>query len=161
MKQTVLDKNLVIRKFKKQDAKKVKDFIVSILSKEFAIDKSAYPDTDLEHIPSSYGGKRETFLVLTLNSKLIGTVAVKEDSKHSALLRRLFISPDQRGRGYGTVLIKEAVDFCKGKSFHELVFRTTARMSGAIISCKRNGFEEKERIQFENFEIVKFVLSLK
>ncbi|MBM3252680.1 MAG: GNAT family N-acetyltransferase [Candidatus Omnitrophica bacterium] len=162
MKQVVLNhNNIFIRKFKEQDSKKVKDLIITILSKEFAIEKSAYPETDMEHINSSYGGKRDTFLVLVSEEKPIGTVAIKEDSKFIALLRRFFVLPKFRKQGLGTLLLKEAIKFCREKGFHEVVFRTTDRMGSAIKLCKKNGFIEREKIPFENFQIIKFVLTLK
>lgn len=159
MKKTSND--IQVRKFKEQDTDKVKNLINSILLKEFAIEKSAYPDTDLEHISSSYGGERDTFFVLTMGDKPIGTVAIKEDSKFIALLRRFFVSPKFRKRGFGVLLLKKAIDFCREKEFHEVVFRTTDRMNSAIKLCQQNGFIEKEKILFENFKIIKFVLNLK
>jgi GNAT superfamily N-acetyltransferase len=152
--------NIVIRKIREQDSKKVKDLIISILSKEFEMAKSAYPETDLEHISSSYGGERDVFLILFSNEEVVGTVAIKEDSKYIALLRRFFLSSDFRKKGLGTLLLKEAIKFCREKKFHEIVFRTTDKMESAIKLCVKNGFSEKEKIPFENFQIIKFVLIL-
>ena len=40
-----------------------------------------------------------------------GTIGIKEESKNVAILRRLFVSPNYRGKGYGLALIDKALDF--------------------------------------------------
>ena len=122
-----------VRTFESTDGKHVKDLIVSILSKEYPFDKEVYEDeSDLVDIDSAYGGKRDTFLVLESEGKILGTIGIKEDSKSTAMLRRLFVEPSCRRKGYGALLLDKGIRHCKKNNFKHIVFRTTGRMAQAI-----------------------------
>ncbi|MFH1753103.1 MAG: GNAT family N-acetyltransferase [Candidatus Omnitrophota bacterium] len=149
-----------VRVFKKEDSDAVKDLILDILTKEYPFDKSAYSDSDLFNLSATYGGPREGFFVLEEDGKIIGTVGIKEDSKDVALLRRLFVESKYRGKGYGGLLMADAIKFCKEKSYGSLAFRTTNRMQQAIELCKKNGFRKEEELDLQGFQIYKFVLQL-
>ncbi|MFA6609775.1 MAG: hypothetical protein WCT15_02875, partial [Candidatus Omnitrophota bacterium] len=69
-----------LRKFGKEDAAGVKDMILSILTKEYPFDRSAYSDSDLDKIGEVYGGKNESFFIVEQDGHIAGTVGIKEDS---------------------------------------------------------------------------------
>ncbi|KPK38949.1 MAG: hypothetical protein AMJ78_09265 [Omnitrophica WOR_2 bacterium SM23_29] len=149
-----------IRRFVLKDLNQVKVFITDILKNEFSIDQKAYPPSDLESIPKVYGGKRETFFVGEEDNKIIGTIAVKEESKKVAILRRLFVSPNYRGKDYGLALIDKALDFCRENKYHEVIFHSSARMKAAIGLCLKKGFVEKQRLNLDGVDIIRFALVL-
>lgn len=149
-----------IRKFAEPDGPKVKELILSILEKEYPFDRKAYSDTDLKNIGATYGGPQDTFFVIEDNNKIIGTAGIKADMKDTALLRRVFVDPNERRKGYGSKLLGEAVKFCKDTGYKQLVFRATGKMIHAIELCKKNGFMEAEKLDLGGFFIYKFVLDL-
>lgn len=149
-----------IRKFAENDGPRVKELILSILETEYPFDRKAYSDTDLENIGAAYGGPRDTFFVIEKENKIIATAGIKEDTKEIALLRRVFVDPNERRRGYGSQLLDETIKFCKDAGYKELVFRTTSKMVRAIELCKKKGFSEKEKIDLGGFFIHKFMLDL-
>lgn len=149
-----------IRQFRNGDAPGVKRLIISILNKEFSKERSAYPNTDLDAILKVYGGDRECFYVIEDNGDIVATVGVKEDSKYIALLRRLFVDPRYRGKGYGSRLVDKAFEFCKQKGYHQMVFRSTDRMASANRLCFKKGFVEEDRFNLGDVEIVKFTRKL-
>lgn len=149
-----------IRKFADVDGPNVKELILSILEKEYPFDRKAYSDTDLENIGAAYGGERDTFFVIEDGNDVIATTGIKEDSKDTALLRRVFVRASDRKKGYGSRLLDEAIKFCKEKGYKELVFRTTSKMVSAIELCKKKGFKEIEKLDLGGFFIHKFVLDL-
>ena len=149
-----------VRKLQQEDSEAVKDLILAVLTKEYPFDKSAYSDSDLYDLAGTYSGPRDNFFVLEDNGKIVGTVGVKEDSERIALLRRLFVDSHYRGKGYGALLISEAIRFCKEKEYSSMVFRTTNRMTQAIELCKKNGFKKAEEVDLEGFQIYRFVLNL-
>ncbi|MBI4335334.1 MAG: GNAT family N-acetyltransferase [Candidatus Omnitrophica bacterium] len=151
---------MVIRKFVDGDGPKVKALILSILESEYPFDRKAYSDTDLDNISGAYGGIRDTFFVAEKEGEIIATAGIKEDAKDSALLRRVFVNPNQRRKGYGALLLGEAIKFCKDRGYKELVFRTTGKMTQAIELCKKKGFTEIEKLDLGGFFIHKFVLNL-
>ncbi|MFH0839460.1 MAG: GNAT family N-acetyltransferase [Candidatus Omnitrophota bacterium] len=149
-----------VRKFDTKDSADVKNLIVSILTKEYPFDKSVYENSDISSINDTYGGRRDVFFVIESDDDIIGTVGVKEDSEDTALLRRLFIKPSCRRKGYGSLLLSRALNHCRKNHFKQVVFRATGRMAQAINLLKKNGFKEAEKIDLGGFRIYKFVLDL-
>jgi putative acetyltransferase len=149
-----------IRKFAEADGAKVKELILSILEKEYPFDRKAYPDTDLENIGATYGGPQDAFFVIENEGRIIGTAGIKADTKDTALLRRVFVDPGQRRKGYGSQLLREAMRFCKAGGYKQLVFRATGKMVHAIELCKKNGFREMEKLDLGELFIYKLVLDL-
>ena len=149
-----------VRTFREGDEAAIKQLITSILNKEFQLEKRAYSETDLDMISKVYCGDRNTFLIGEVDHQIVGTVAIKEDDRHTALLRRLFVDPAHRGKKYGARLIDEALAFCRNKGYKKVVFRGTAGMSAALRLIRRKGFLEAEKICFGEIEMILFALSL-
>lgn len=149
-----------IRPVQSKDEKQVRKLIGDILSQEFAPGRSAYSYGDLDSLSKVYGGQREGFFVLEDKGKIAGTVGLKEESKKTAIIRRLFVDPSFRRKGYGGLLIDRALDFCKEKSYHEAVFHAVTSMKSAIDLCESRGFKAKEEILLGGIDIIKFVLTL-
>lgn len=149
-----------LRPFSTKDAEGVKGLILTVLSKEYPFDKSAYSDTDLDRIAETYGGKREAFFVIEDAGEIVGTVGVKEESKDDALLRRLFVDVKHRRRGYGSELADMAIDFCRRNGYNRMCFRCTGRMSNAMNLCMKKGFKEVEKLEVSGFTIHKLELKI-
>ncbi len=149
-----------LRVFREEDADGVKNLILTILSKEYPFDKSAYSDSDLNKIGETYGGNMDSFFVIEENKKIVGTVGVKEETRSEALLRRLFVDSGRRKKGYGASLLNKAIEFCKDKNYKKIYFRCTDRMSDAMRLCIKKGFKETEKLEVGGFGIHKLELSL-
>ena len=149
-----------VRSFHAGDEDAVKQLISSILNKEFQLEKKIYSDTDLDMISEVYSGERNAFLIGEVDHHIVGTVAVKEDDRHTALLRRLYVDPAHRGKNYGSRLLEEALVFCREKGYKKVVFRGTVSMSVALRLIQKKGFWETERIHFGEIEMVLFSLLL-
>lgn len=151
--------SMQIRPLQPKDREQVKELISGILSKEFKFGHSAYPYGDLDSIDKVYGGRREGFFVLEDNSKVVGTVGVKEESKKTAIIRRLFVDSSRRRKGFGGLLIDRALDYCRQRGYHEVVFHAATSMKSAIDLCGSRGFKEKEKLVLGGVDIVKFALN--
>ena len=99
-----------LRVFKKDDAKGVKELILTVLAKEYPFDRSAYSDSDLDKINEVYGTDKDSFFVIDEDGEIVGTVGIKGETKDDALLRRLFVDLKHRKKGYGTELLARAID---------------------------------------------------
>lgn len=150
--------NQMLRRFRREDAKGVKDLILSILTQEYPFDRSAYSDSDLERIDEVYGGQKDSFFIIEEEGEVVGTVGVKEETEDDALLRRLFVDLKHRRHGYGTELLKEAISFCKSSGYKRIFFRCTDRMADAMRLCRKGGFKEAEALDVSGFKIHKLVL---
>ena len=149
-----------LRRFRKDDSRGVKELILKILEKEYPFDRSAYSDSDLSSISQTYGGERDAFFVIEAQGLIVGTAAVKEDSGQDALLRRFFVDPDHRRKGYGAELLNCAINFCRDKGYKHVYFRCTDRMSDAMKLCEKNGFGEIEALSVSGFKIHRLGLVL-
>ncbi len=149
-----------IRIFKKGDEEAVRNLISSILNGEFHMERKAYAETDLEKIQEIYSGSRNVFFVGEVNRHIVATVAVKEDDKNTALLRRLFVDPAYRGKQYGSLLLDEVLRFCRKKGYKKVVFRGAAGMKAAASLAQKKGFSEVERFHFGEVEMVHYALAL-
>jgi N-acetylglutamate synthase-like GNAT family acetyltransferase len=137
-----------------EDSKAVRQLIMQILKDEYNAVGEAMDLEDLHDLSQTYGGDRDLFLVAEKDGMIIGTVAVKEDSQETALLRRIYVHPDFRGKGYGDALFSEAIDFCEQHGYQNVFFRGTDRMQTAISLCLKNGFEEDDVADFGDFTMV-------
>jgi GNAT superfamily N-acetyltransferase len=149
-----------IRPFSEKDSQGVRELILSILTKEYPFDKTAYSDSDLDTIHEVYGGARESFFVGEEAGFIVGTVGIKEEEKDSALLRRLFVSPDHRRKGIGSGLLARALEFCRSRGYKQVIFRCTDRMGDAIHLCEKNGFKVAESLDMGGFKIHKLTLTM-
>ncbi len=150
-----------IRKFCVDDAEQVKGLISSIMSIEFPEQAKNYPLDDLDDIVKTYCNVGEGFFVAVFGDEIIGTVAVKQEDERTALIRRIFLKPEYRGRRYGERMLEEAVNFCGVVGYQEIVFKTTSNMDKAIKLCLKKGFVEKARVDIGGIELFKFALFLK
>jgi len=145
-----------IRKFKPQDQPQVKNLIRLILQRELNVDKSTYPETDIKNIEESYGRKRDVFFVAVIGNSVIGSIAIKEDDKNTALLRRIFVSPEFRGIGLGKKLIVKAIEFCENNDYSVINFCSTDKMRAANDLCKKNGFKRRACMTLGADKLLKF-----
>jgi len=151
---------MAIREFQEKDNTQVKELVDTILYKEFPMSRKAYSIDDLDAITRAYGGSRDIFYVAEDSGKIVGTVGIKEDTKTIALLRRIYVHPNCRGKGYGSGLLAEAIQFCKKKGYTQIVFRSTDQMRDAIRLCEKKGFSEQERLNLGDIQILKFILRI-
>jgi len=153
--------NIKIRKFKKEDQAQVYKLIMSILKKEFPLEQQTYSPIDLNDIQTNYGGKKDIFLVAVIGNSVVGTIAIKEDDKNTALLRRIFVSSEFRGIGLGHKLIVRAIEFCEEKQYRLINFCTTDRMKAANTLCQKNGFKRRACMALGTVKLLKFTRRLR
>ncbi len=148
-----------VRPIQPGDTPQVQSLITSILDSEFASARKAYACFDLNDPVRYYSGKKDIFLVAEQDGKIVGTVAIKEDSPDTALLRRVFVHKDFRGRGYGQKLLKKALEFCFEHDYHTVNFRGSDTMQSALKLCVKQGFQEQDVAAAPDFKM--FILTKK
>lgn len=143
-----------IRPIKSDDCGGVRQLIERIMGSEFARESVAYRYQDLDNPLEHYGGDREIFLVAEKDGKIVGTVAIKEDGPDVALLRRIFVDGAFRGQGFGEALLRKAMDFCFQHDYRNVTFRGTDKMQSALKLCLKNGFEEEDIAEIDDFKLL-------
>jgi GNAT superfamily N-acetyltransferase len=152
---------LKMRQIKQEDNSEVKNLISSIMRDEFVESAQSYTTDDLENTCEHYNGKNETFYVAEeAKGHIVGTVGIKNDMPHTALLRRLFLKKEFRGKGYGSKLLQMALDFCKKHGYKKVIFRGTDAMAAAYKTCLKNGFREKDILVLPHAKVFTLELSI-
>ncbi|MCA1809139.1 MAG: GNAT family N-acetyltransferase [Kiritimatiellia bacterium] len=146
-----------IRRIKPSDNDHVRALIDSIMQEEFATTNQAYARHDLEDPAAYYNGSKDIFLVAEKDGRIIGTVAIKEDSPTSALLRRIFVRKECRGQGCGDMLLRKAIEFCFEHHYQNVTFRGTDQMQQALKLCLKEGFKEDDIVATDAFKM--FILN--
>lgn len=145
-----------IRTVKDNEQERIKNFIVWILEKEFpVIHNSDNYFRDLDDLKKVYGEPRCTILLAEEENQVVGTVAVKNEDDDAALIRRLFIHPAYRRRGFGLALLGRAMDFCRMNGYKKAFFCADSDMFSAVCVCLKYGFRETERVNLSGKEMVK------
>lgn len=143
-----------VRPIRNEDFESVRSLVDGIMHGEFARENEAYRYQDLDDPLKHYSGSRDIFLVAEKDGRIIGTVAIKEDGKDCALLRRIFVDRKYRGRGYGEALLNKAMEFCFDNNYRNVTFRGTDRMQTALKLCLKKGFQEEDIAEIDNFKLL-------
>ena len=152
---------VMIRKCQENDQRSIRDLIAEIMAREFPKEAATFPTQDLEDISRSYGQLGEAFFVASINGKIVGTVAIKQEDKRTALLRRLFVDSKYRREKIGSQLVERAIQFCREVGYEELIFKTTSRMADAIKLMRKRGFQSRAKVPLGSVELLKLALSIK
>ena len=76
----------------------------------------------------------------------VATVALKRLGDTSAEVKRLYVKPECRGKGYARILLEELLSRCKKLGCKEVTLTTKPDIMGiAHALYKKVGFEESER----------------
>jgi GNAT superfamily N-acetyltransferase len=135
---------ITIRPVQPADASEVKALIEGIMGDEFHAARNLYALHDIDDPGRYYSGKKDIFLVAEKDGHIVGTVAIKEDTPKTALLRRIFVRKNFRGKGYGEKLLARAMEFCFDHHYETVVFRGVDKMQDALKLCLKNGFQETD-----------------
>lgn len=123
----------------KNDQKKIKNFVLKILS-EFGFKYNPKYDQDLEDIVSHYKHPHNFWILLKDQKKIVGTIAITKIKSKVAELKRFYVDKAYRGRGLGKTLFEKAIEFCQKNNFQIIVLESTSNMVQAIRFYKKHGF---------------------
>jgi putative acetyltransferase len=88
-------------------------------------------DADLRDVPGAYLARGGTFVVLVDGDRVVGTVAALPQSATTCELKRLYLLPGYRGRGYGRALVEHVIGWARERGYRELVAWSDVRLSTA------------------------------
>jgi GNAT superfamily N-acetyltransferase len=105
--------------------------------------------TELSELLNRSDESRDGFWVATVNGRIVGSVAIdgKEVQIHGARLRFFIVDSEFQGRGLGSMLLREAIEFCRRSNFRRLYLSTFAGLDPARHLYEKFGFvlaEEQE-----------------
>ncbi len=82
-----------------------------------------------------------------------GCGAVKEYTADTMEVKRMFVLPDQRGKGIATLVLSELEYWCRELGYRRCILETSIRLPEAILLYERRGYSHIPNYgQYENVE---------
>ena len=136
-----------IRPFEPQDATAVASVILPIQQDEFGIPISLAAQPDLTDIPDFYQRGNGNFWVALAEDRVIGTIGLLDMGHREAALRKMFVSAEYRGKGFGVAqrLLGELHAWCQRRNILHVYLGTTAKFLAAHRFYEKNGYSEIQR----------------
>lgn len=90
--------------------------------------------------------ERERIWLVDLNDSLCGSLAIVMHTEKEAQLRWYLLHPLLRGRGLGTTMVHEAVEFCRKKGYERIFLWTVSELAAAARVYQKVGFRLSEEM---------------
>lgn len=133
--------DFTIRKASNNDSVEVQELIFTVL-KEYGLEPQPLTtDKDLFDLESNY--KDGFFAIIEDGSKIVATFALYPISKKCAEIRKMYASPESRGRGLGKWMVGYLLQIAEENGFEEVELETASSLVEAIGLYQKIGFEEK------------------
>jgi GNAT superfamily N-acetyltransferase len=114
--------------------------LIDALNAELSI---RYPEADANHFrldPDEVAEGRGAFLIARRSGRPIGCGAVRRIDERTSEIKRMYVSPEERGRGIGRVLLVALEAEARALGISRLVLETGIRQAEAIALYERAGF---------------------
>jgi putative acetyltransferase len=105
---------------------------------------ATYPETGATHFgldEAEVSGTRGAFLVAYLDGAPVGCGAVRLLDAETGELKRMYVSPDVRGKGVGRRLVAALEDEARALGARRLVLETGTRQTAALALYRATGFD--------------------
>lgn len=131
---------VTIRPWSPADTPAVIELIVGIQRDELGIAITRDDQPDLADVEGSYldGGGR--FWVAEIDGRIVGTIAAIVIEDNTAVIRKMFVDPAQRGGGLADGLMAELLGWARRAGYRTILLGTTAVMQRAHRFYERHGF---------------------
>ena len=97
-------------------------------------------DTEMKKISVQYNYPEGGILLVKTNNNYAGCVGVRKFKGTIAELKRMYIQPEFRGKGYGKILLNEAIRLSANLGYDHLRLDTIKTMKAAIRLYEETGF---------------------
>lgn len=117
--------------------------------------------SDIADIPNSYMSNG-CFWCMYDDRRLIGTVAVRViDTENKIVeLKRLYVSKEEQGNGYGSMLFETALNYARENKFHKICADTRNDRDASQHLMRKYGFIEASRYNDNQYAELFFELRL-
>jgi len=116
---------------------------------------------DIEMIEEAYlNAEKAGFWVAEVDGKVVGMVGVAEDEPNVAEIRRLRVEREFQSKGIGTMLLEEALGFCRHHSYLKVRLDTRIEKDTATDLFDRFGFQHHRSRDVPGKELLEFYLDL-
>ncbi len=117
---------------------------------------------DMEHLEAAYFADDgySGFWVAECAGEVVGMVGVQRTSQDAAEIRRLRVAPSMRRKGIGTLLMEEALSFCKHHEYLKVALDVRIDRGPAIALFEKFGFTLGRTRENDDRPTLEFYLDL-
>lgn len=101
-------------------------------------------DAELDDPAVRYSPPQGELLVALENDKVLGMVAYHRLTSKRCEMKRLYLTPNARGRHLGERLVETIIEHAKASGYEEMVLDTIKPLKAAVSLYRKYGFEECE-----------------
>lgn len=118
--------------------------ILQIQQQEYHLPITAEDQPDLCCIPSFYQQEYGNFWAAVDGGVVVGTIAMKNIGNGNAVLRKMFVKKEYRGKelGVSRALLTHLIEWAREKNFSKIYLGTTTQFLAAHRFYEKNGFME-------------------
>lgn len=138
------EKDIKIRLFEEKYQQQIEDMVLSIQNGEFNLGLTAQRQPDLHDLKAFYNDKGNWLWVATnTKDEVIGTIGLERLNDSQAVLRKMFIKKEYRGKtlGLASKLLEILLQEARNQKFKEILLDTPLVTHAAHRFYERNGFE--------------------
>jgi GNAT superfamily N-acetyltransferase len=100
-----------------------------------------------------FDARRSRCWIAELDGERVGSVFVVPASKRVAQLRLLLVDPRARGRGLGSRLVRESIEFARAQGYRRLVLWTQSNLLAARAIYRACGFALQKSTPHADFGV--------
>ena len=135
----------VRHEFRPGDAGRLIELHGLLYAKEYGFDHTfeAYVAKPLAEFMLSKTGREQLWLIDS-GGELLGSIAIVMHTASEAQLRWFLLHPSIRGKGIGSRLVGEAVEFCRHAGYDRVFLWTVSLLAAAARTYLKHGFKLTE-----------------
>lgn len=118
-----------------------------LYANEYQLDHTfeGYVASGLGEFAKSYDERKDRLWLAEKDGLIVGSIAIVGLTNETAQLRWFLVHPDARGAGLGKHLVREALAFCRERTFGSVFLWTLSGLPAAAHLYKAAGFEPTEQ----------------
>lgn len=99
-------------------------------------------DTELLQLREEYGPPAGGIILCKAEGQYVGCAAVREWDGKEAELKRMYLQPQQQGKGLGKRLLQETLELARELGYNSIRLDTLDRLQAALHLYRQHGFTE-------------------
>ena len=107
------------------------------------------PQGEAISLTEIYGSEEADLLLAKSSGDYAGCVALRKLEKGVAEIERLFVKPEQRGKGIGRELVSAGIKTAREKGYRSLRFVCPRALTRVLAYCRRLGFVSRPPYRLE------------
>ena len=104
---------------------------------------TAYADPQLDYMQQTYAIPRARYFVVERNGEVVGGAGIQQlenEGAHICELQKMYFLPESRGKGIGSALMQNCLDFAQASGFEFCYIETMPYMQAAQKLYTKFGF---------------------